>query len=152
MSTKHTPGPWAADDAGGEFFGIFDQFGGALAYLVETPDMQNPKRVTHLPCALDGRYDEEPEDMQEAIEDAVSEWHSGVGKPGVDNELHVYLGMTHDDHEGVRRHGLREKEVRWILRPPFETRRVAIQTGPQDRHAAGLDVRQYVQEGVEAGA
>ena len=36
--TKHTPGPWGVDDAGGEApFGVFAEDGDAVCYLTENP-------------------------------------------------------------------------------------------------------------------
>ena len=36
METRHTPGPWDADDGDGHYFGVFGANGEPLAYLVET--------------------------------------------------------------------------------------------------------------------
>lgn len=43
--TPHTPTPWAADNGDGQYFGVFDARGAAVAYLVE------PKTEALLPNA-----------------------------------------------------------------------------------------------------
>lgn len=34
-NSKHTPGPWTADNGDGEYYGVFDETGNPVAYLVE---------------------------------------------------------------------------------------------------------------------
>lgn len=33
--SSHTPGPWSADDGDGQFYGVFDDDGNPLAFLIE---------------------------------------------------------------------------------------------------------------------
>jgi hypothetical protein len=59
----------------------------------------SPCTCSFMTSAVAGCYDDAPDEMDEVMLDAVSEWHSSVGESGVDNELHVYLGMTRDEYK-----------------------------------------------------
>lgn len=43
MITLYTNGPWSADNGGGSWYGVFDEDGAALAYLIEPADIQHVK-------------------------------------------------------------------------------------------------------------
>lgn len=63
--TKHTPGPWGVDDAGGEApFGVFAEDGDAVCYLTENPmgglglreyaeDQANARLIAEAPNLLE---------------------------------------------------------------------------------------------------